>query len=344
MTQPDQTPPMPPRSFIEKGASAHFDLAFEGPAEPFYFLLLPKTTMLAVAAAIEPLRIANQITERELFTWYTLTEDGGPITCSNGMRITPDGDLLGIAGEARCFVCAGVEPERSASEAVLAWMRRQARFGRRFGGICTGAFALARAGLIGQRRFTLHWENQDGFREHFPELAPTNRLYEQDGELITCGGGNAAIDMMLSLVEARHGPRLAAMVADMCLHMRASDPRAAQTTGHAAAIGSRNRNLIAAIELMEREIEEPLGMEEICAELNISRRQLERLFLRHLGETPMAHYLGLRLARALGYLRETAMSTAEVAAATGFSSSNHFARRFKERYGKTPRAYRRSWV
>lgn len=335
---------MTDRTFIEKGASAHFELGYDGPSQPFYFLLLPKTTMLAIAAAIEPLRIANQITERELYTWHTLTEDGAAVTCSNGMRITPDGDLASVTGTARCFVCAGVEPESSASEAVLGWIRREARFGRRFGGICTGAYALAKAGLIGKRRFTLHWENQQGFREAFPKLDPSLSLYEDDDGLITCGGGNAATDMMLSLVEAQHGTRLATVIADMCLHSRAVDPSTPQTTARSAAIGSRNRNLIAALELMEREIEEPLAMDDICEELRISRRQLERLFLRHLGETPMAHYLGLRLARALGYLRETNMTTAEIAVATGFSSSNHFARRFKERYGRTPREYRQSWA
>ncbi|MEC8041233.1 MAG: hypothetical protein VX181_11070, partial [Pseudomonadota bacterium] len=65
--------------FIQRAASANFPMEFEGPPEDFYFLLVPKATMLAVAAAIEPLRIANQLTKRQLYRWYTMSEDGRPI-------------------------------------------------------------------------------------------------------------------------------------------------------------------------------------------------------------------------------------------------------------------------
>ena len=195
--------------------------------------------MLAVAAAIEPLRIANQLTKKQLYTWHTITEDGQPVTCSNGLRITPDEALAPLPTDAMGFVCAGVEPEKSHSPAVLAWLRREYRFGRALGGICTGAFALAHAGLLSGRKFTLHWENQPGFAEAFPLLIPTPNIFEADGRITTCGGGNAAIDMMLALIEQRHGPELAIMVADMCIHMR-SGARAPQRSAQSVAIGSRN--------------------------------------------------------------------------------------------------------
>jgi transcriptional regulator GlxA family with amidase domain len=332
-----------PRSFVEKGSSAHFDVEFDGVTDTFHFLLLPKTTMLAVAAAIEPLRIANQITEKPLYNWYTLSETGAPVTCSNGMRITPDKPLENLPSGAYCFVCGGVEPERNISKPVLSWIRRESRFGRKFGGICTGSFALAATGLIKDQYFTLHWENQQRFREDYPDLTPTDRLYEIDKGLITCGGGNASIDMMLALMERRHGPKLAAVVADMCLHGRATSSKSSQTTASSAAIGSRNPHLLAALDLMRAEVEDPLSMSDICSELGVSRRQIERLFLRHIGQPPMHCYLEIRLARALAYLKETNMTVADVAVATGFSSSNHFTKRFKERYNRTPRSYRVSW-
>ena len=332
-----------PRSFVEKGSSAHFDVEFDGVTDTFHFLLLPKTTMLAVAAAIEPLRIANQITEKPLYNWYTLSETGAPVTCSNGMRITPDKPLESLPSGAYCFVCGGVEPERNISKPVLSWIRRESRFGRKFGGICTGSFALAATGLIKDQYFTLHWENQQRFREDYPDLTPTDRLYEIDKGLITCGGGNASIDMMLAPMERRHGPKLAAVVADMCLHGRATSSKSSQTTASSAAIGSRNPHLLAALDLMRAEVEDPLSMSDICSELGVSRRQIERLFLRHIGQPPMHCYLEIRLARALAYLKETNMTVADVAVATGFSSSNHFTKRFKERYNRTPRSYRVSW-
>lgn len=328
--------------FVSKAASASVSLNYDGPSQDFRFLLLPKATMLAVAAAIEPLRIANQLTKKQLYTWHTMTENGAPVTCSNGLRITPDQALAPLPPEAMGFVCAGVEPEKSYSPAVLAWLRREYRHGSALGGICTGAFALARAGLLEGRRFTLHWENQPGFTEAFPDLTPTPNIYELDGRVTTCGGGNTAIDMMLALIEKQHGPKLAIVVADMCIHMR-SGRQSPQRSARSVAIGSRNPALLKAIELMEAELEEPLTNDDLCDRLGISRRQLERLFKRYLDQGPMAFYLNLRIERAFIYLNETNMTVAEIAAATGFANTSHLSRQFRARYGASPHSFRKAW-
>ncbi|MCG7574382.1 GlxA family transcriptional regulator [Phaeobacter sp. CNT1-3] len=329
--------------FIQRAASANFPMEFDGPPEDFYFLLLPKATMLAVAAAIEPLRIANQLTKQQLYRWYTMSEDGSTITCSNGMMITPDMALDPLPLNSYGFVCSGVEPQTQIGDATLNWLRREDRFGRRLGSICSGAFALARAGLLKDRRFTLHWENQLGLMEEFPDLEPTSALYEVDGRIMTCGGGNSSLDMMLTLIEQRHGADLAIMVADMCIHLRSGAQTAPQRSASSAAIGCRNRNLLAAIQIMEQEIEEPLSMEEIADRLGVSRRQVERLFKRYLNQSPISYYNDLRLSRAYGMLNETDLTVTEIAAATGFRSSSHMARVFREKYGSSPNAHRKSW-
>ncbi|MBT3139549.1 GlxA family transcriptional regulator [Phaeobacter gallaeciensis] len=328
--------------YVQKGASANFSVPFEGPPETFYFVLLPKATMLALAAAIEPLRIANQLTKKQLYTWHTMTEDGAPIYCSNGLRITPDEALKPLPSNAHAFVCAGVEPEKTCSTPVLNWIRREYRFGRSVGGICTGAFALAKAGLLGGQRFTLHWENQPGFIEAFPSLIPSPSIFESDGRITTCGGGNAAIDMMLALIEKSHGPQLAIMVADMCIHMR-SGTQSPQRSSHSVVIGSRNPILLAAIELMQSELETPLTNTDLCDRLGISRRQLERLFKRYLGQGPMAYYLDLRISRAFTFLNETNMTVAEISIATGFANTSHLSRQFRAKYGDSPHSYRKAW-
>ncbi len=335
---------MPSRSFIEKGGSAHLEIGYAGPPQEFHFLLLPKVTMLALAAAIEPLRIANQLTGQQLYRWFTMTEDNAPVVCSNGLSVTPDQALSALPPEAIGFVCSGVEPERAASPGVLAWIRRENRFGRHLGGICTGSYALAEAGLLRNRRFTLHWENQDGFCEHYPMLTPTPNLFEIDGPVLTCGGGNAAIDMMLALIEKSHGPELAILVADMCLHMRSIGASSPQKSAHSIAIGSRNPHLLSALTLMHKEIEEPRSIEQLCEELAVSRRQLERLFKRYMRQSPMNCYLDIRLSRAFALLRETNMSVMQIAVATGFSTSSHLARRFRKKYGHPPHQFRSFWA
>ncbi|MCB1364905.1 MAG: GlxA family transcriptional regulator [Rhodobacteraceae bacterium] len=329
--------------FVQKGAAANLPVRSCGPPQEYRFLLLPKATMLAVASAIEPLRIANQVTGSELYRWYIMSEDGAPVTCSNAMTVTPDLGLEPLPADATGFVCAGVEPQRSAGEATLSWLRRQDRFGRRLGGICTGAFALAQAGLLRDHAFTLHWENQPGFVEAFPDLRPSPGIFEISGRYMTCGGGSAATDMMLTLIEERHGKDLAIIVADMCLHTRSGQPGAPQKSSYAVAIGSRNPRLLAALNLMQGAIEEPLPIGDMCERLDISRRQLERLFQRYLGQSPKQVYYEMRLGHAYALLSETAMTVTEIALASGFSGPTHFSRQFRARFGASPHFFRKSW-
>ncbi len=330
------------RKFIAKGA-ASYHVDYAGPPKDFYFLLMPHLTMLAFSAAVEPLRVANQVSGKELYRWFVMTEDGAPVRCSNGIVITPDSGLQDVPKSALAFICAGTEPAGSISARVLQWIRRQHAFGCKVGGICTGAFALARAGLLEGRKFTLHWENQPAFVEHFIGLEPSAALYENDAGLMTCGGGNAATDMMLDMIETDHGKDLANVVADMCIHARSNNRQAPQKSPLSVALGSRNKHLISALQQMNDNLENPLELAEIAKGANISRRQLERLFKRYVAVTPAQFYLDLRVSRAHALLNETGLSIAEIAAATGFNSTSQLALRFRKRYGQPPGAFRKSW-
>ena len=334
---------MSERSFIARGA-ASFRVDYEGPPKDFYFLLLPRLTMLAFSSAVEPLRVANQVANRELYRWFVMTEDGAPVRCSNGILISPDSGLENLSKEAMAFICAGTEPSESVSAKAAAWISRQRTFGCQVGGICTGAFTLARAGLLTDRKFTLHWENQPAFLENFIGLEPTNNLFESDNGVMTCGGGSAATDMMLAMIEQDHGKDLAIVVADMCIHYRTDSREAPQKSAYSVALGSRNQHLISAMQYMNEHLENPVEIDEIAAEVNISRRQLERLFKRHVGVSPAQFYIDQRISRAHALLNETAMSINEIAVATGFSSSSQLSLRFRKRFGKSPGAFRKSWV
>lgn len=330
-------------SFVPRGAASH-QVDYDGPPRDFYFLLLPKLTLLAFSAALEPLRIANQVAGKELYRWFVLTEDGAPIRCSCGVMITPDEGLGDVPRGALAFVCAGIEPHDHVPRAVPGWIARQKAHGAQIGGICTGAFALAQAGLLRGRRFTLHWENQPAFTEHHLELMPTGRLFEDDDGLLTCGGGSAATDMMLALIEQDHGADLAAIVADMCIHLRSVTQDAPQRSVQSQGLASRNPHLIAAIEFMTQNIEGAVDVLSVAEHVDLSRRQLERLFRQHTGLSPAQFYMDLRVARAHALLNETTLSVAEIAVATGFASSSQLSQRFKARYGSSPGAYRKSWV
>ncbi len=329
--------------FVPRGAASH-QVDFSGPPRDFYFLLLPKLTLLAFSAALEPLRIANQVAGKELYRWFVMTEDAAPIRCSCGVMITPDSGLTDVPRDTLAFVCSGIEPGAHVSATITAWIGRQKAHGARMGGICTGAFALARAGLLKDRRFTLHWENQPAFVEHHLDLHPTGRLFENDRGLLTCGGGSAATDMMLAQIEEDHGPDLASIVADMCIHLRSVTQDAPQRSVQNQGLASRNPHLITAIEHMSKHIETVMDVQGIADAVDLSRRQLERLFRQHTGQSPAQFYMDLRVARAHALLNETALSVAEIAAACGFASSSQLSQRFRARYGSSPGAYRKSWL
>jgi len=110
------------------------------------------------------------------------------VGCSNGLKVQVDGPLRETKQKAMVFVCAGVEPEKSASRRVADWLRQQWRQGRTVGGLCTGAYALAKAGILEGRRFTLHWENLPPFVETFGHLQPLEQLYCIDGRILTAAG------------------------------------------------------------------------------------------------------------------------------------------------------------
>lgn len=328
--------------FIPRGA-ASFRVDYNGPPREFYFLLQPQLTLLAFSAALEPLRIANQVTKRELYRWFTMTEDGHPIVCSNNVQIVPDTAMTDLPRQATGFICSGNDPAGVQTPRVTKWISRQRTFGSTMGGICTGAFALASAGLLKNRRFTLHWENQPAFAELYPDLHPSPNLFELDAPILTCGGGNASTDMMLRLIEEDHGKQLAIIVADMCIHGRSGPDKAPQKSAYAVALGSRNPHLIGALQYMSEHLEEPLDIAELAEKLDISRRQLERLFKRYVGLSPNQVYFDLRLARAHALLNQTNMTVTEIAVATGFSSRSQLGLRFRQKYGMSPHAFRKGW-
>lgn len=334
-------PPAPAgewQRFVPKG-TAHVRVPQAAAPLAVSFVLLPKFTMLAFSAAIEPLRMANQLTQQMLFRWQVLSEDGAPVPCSNGVEVVADGAWRDGEPDGMVFVCSGVEPEGKASQALADWLRGLWRRGGTVGGLCTGAYALARAGILGGRRFTLHWDNIAGFAENHPELAPARQVFCIDGRVMTCAGGVAAADLMLNLIDARHGAGLGRQVMDMCLLTRRRDGADQQTASLAARLGTRHDRLLQAAAWLEARLEEPFDLDGCAAELGLSRRQIERLFARHLGLSPVRYVADLRLARGRALLAETDMTVTEVAAACGYGSASHFSRSFRAKYGTSPHRF-----
>ena len=335
MANGNETPETPRQALVPSGAFS-FPIGQVQETRWFGFLLLPEFTLLAFSSALDPLRIANQLAQRPLYGWRVLSEDGRSVLSSSGVDVGANSTLENLSPDMRLFVCSGNKGIGAASDATLAAVRRHARFGGKLGGICTGAMTLARAGLLDGKRFTLHWENKPGFSEVFPNLTPTDNRFEDDCGILTCGGGSAATEMILSEIARDYGQEFAIFVADMCLNDLNKPSRQAQRSSLARAIDSRNPKVLAAVQCMHANIEDPLTLEEIAHESSLSRRQLERHFHNLLSGSPATVYRNIRLEHARALVVETDMSVLEIATACGFNSTSVFSRHFKKRYGNTP--------
>ena len=303
-------------------------------------VLIPSFSMIAFTAAVEALRLANRVSGRHLYDWRLYSVDGRPVRASSGIELHPDGDLEAARDLQIVIVCSGTDVQRFESKAALSWLRRMARKGADVGALCTGSHVLARAGLLDGYRCTIHWENLAGFIEEFPDIEVTNELFEIDRNRFTCSGGTAAIDLMLNLVARQHGHELAAGVADQILHERIRDQHDHQRMSLPARLGVRHPKLLAVIELMEENLEEPLSRTELARSAGLSTRQLERLFRKYLNRSPARYYLELRLDRARLLLLQTNMSIIDVALACGFVSASHFSKCYRDFFGRTPRKER----
>ena len=137
------------------------------------FLLVNNFSMLAFSSAIEPLRSANRMSDRNLFEWIIASENGESVIASNGVAVAANGDLEDLASCRMVFACGGLDVQKHATKDVINALRLVERRGAAIGAICTGTYLLALAGLLKDRRCTIHWENHDGLIEEFPDLEVT---------------------------------------------------------------------------------------------------------------------------------------------------------------------------
>ena len=316
-----------------------FDNASEVPLQ-IDFLLIKDFSMMAFTSAIEPLRLANRVAEKELYRWRIISLDGNSVEASNGAEILIKQSAATIENVKIIFVVSGVNVQMYEDERLFAFLRRISRLGSVVGALCTGAHLLAKAGLLNDRRCTIHWENLGAFRELFPEIEVSADIYEVDKNRITCSGGTAGLDMMLFLIGKQYGDQIVAEITEQFIHDKIREPHDQQRTESRTRIGITHPKLLIAVGDMESNLEDPLGQTELALRAGLSTRQLERLFRKYMSMTPTRYYLNLRLKRANQLLYQTTMSILTVALACGFVSASHFSKCYKEYYTRTPREER----
>jgi AraC family carnitine catabolism transcriptional activator len=304
------------------------------------FLLLPEFSHLGIAAAVEPLFIANWLSGTTVFDWVIVSVDGKPVRASNRMTVAVDGDLAAAAGAKSVFVLASFQPEDAVRERrVLRWLKRLARFGVELCGIENGSIVLAEAGLLDAQRVAVHWDNLLGFKEHYPRTRPVAELYARSGARVTCAGASAILDTMIAWMEWHGEADLAAEVGE---HLVLGRPRPPESEQRAAGAGRSGDAVIAQAEALMREhVDEPLTCAEIARRVGLSLRQLERRFVDAAQCSVLDRYRLIRMAQAHQLLQQTELSVTEVAFACGFSSPEYFCRLYRRMFDCSPSQDRR---
>ncbi|WP_050602480.1 GlxA family transcriptional regulator [Ruegeria sp. 6PALISEP08] len=302
----------------------------------YVFILLEGFSLLSFASALDSLRIANRMADQELYSWTLSGEGGNTVTCSAGTEFKLDKDLEELQRDDVVLICGGVDVQSATTKRVLNWVRREARRGLRIGGLCTAAYTLAKAGLLDNKKATIHWENSDSFIEEFDEVELTKSVFQIDGNRMTTAGGTSSIDLMLKLIADDYGEDLANAVADQMIYSSIRTDQDTQRLSTPTRIGVRHPKLSQVILMMEKNIEEPISPSILAKDVGMSTRQLERLFRRYLSRSPKRYYMELRLHKARNLLMQTDMSVINVALACGFASPSHFSKCYRAHYNTTP--------
>jgi len=270
----------------------------------------------------------------------------------SGLRLTPDASLENLARGSRAaldtlLVCGGLGARTitklppDALQGVLRDVRRAAKSSRRVASVCTGAFVLAAAGLLDDKRATTHWNHCAKLTQQYPrvqvESAP---IYVRDGKVWTSAGVTAGIDLALALVEEDLGREVALLIAR---HLVVFVRRAGGQAQFSAQLEQQTAERAPLRELMAYVVEHPeatLDVPALAARSHLSVRHFTRLFRAETGISPAAYVERVRVETARRLLETSERSIEQVALASGFGTPESLRRAFSRRVELSPREYR----
>ncbi len=309
------------------------------------FYLVPGFAMIGFSAAVEPLRAANRLADKTLYNWTIFTRTGASIQSGIGLAIQPDHSITENDKKLDLMIiCAGINPPGEVNaKPVMDWIRKLSSQGCALGAVSTGAEILANAGVLDNYRCTIHWENEESFRENHPNAVLTGGIYEIDRNRLTAAGGISSLDMMLNWISRTNGEFFASAIAEQFIHDHLRTPTQSQRKAEIQLVQRNSPRLAKAVELMHANTEDILSSQQISNQIGISTRQLERLFAKYRKISLHQYYLKIRLEKARHLIFHTAMSLLQISIATGFSSQSHFTRSYRNLFKKTPSSERCIW-
>ena len=280
------------------------------------------------------------------YTIELLATTATTIATSSGLRLAVDrrlGDRRGRAAAIDTLLVAGGIGTAAALQdrALLRWLRAQAPYVRRLGSVCSGAFILAEAGLLDNRRVTTHWRWCGALAQRYPEVrVEADPIFVRDGNIYTSAGVTAGMDLALALVEEDHGHAVAVNVArDLVLFLRRPGGQSQFSTQ--LAVQAADREPVREVQAwIADHLGDDLSVPALAARATMSPRNFARVFTREVGTTPARFVEQARLEAARRRLEESAHGVDAIAMQCGFGSSESMRRTFLRRLQVPPSAYR----
>ncbi|MBX5133407.1 GlxA family transcriptional regulator [Rhizobium lentis] len=310
------------------------------------FFLLDEFSLHAISGALTVLRLANETSGRTVYSWRMVSHAGGSVRSACGLEFASDAPLeeemklLQTTQRPSMIVISGGHRKATSSREIDTWVRECALRRIPVATLAGGVFIPAGAGLYRGNRWAVHWEHYPAFAESFPELCAAQNIYEIDGDLLSCAGGDAAFDMFLRFVEGDLGSPGINRICEIAMVNRVRSSGERQRLPLQIKLGITHCGVLRVIEQMEENLDQPLRLDKLAPASGLSRRQIERLFLQYFGRTPGRYYLELRLEKADLLIKHLRLPITEIAVACGFVSGSHFTKPYRSRYGRTPQQQR----
>ncbi len=309
-----------------------------------------RVAVLALEAVVAfdlaiPCQVFGHRDERGRYALTVCSAGDGPVATTTGMAVLAPGGLDDLT-PADTVVVPGFVRDAPVPEAALVALRAAAARGARVVSICTGAFALAQAGLLDGRRAATHWRDAARLQAEHPAINVDGDVLfaaEDDGRLWTSAGVAAGIDLCLHLVRQDHGAAAANAIARRMVVSPLRDGGQAQFSQRPVP-PTPDDPLAATRAWMLEHLEEPLTVAQVARHAGHSPRSLHRHFVAQTGCTPLQWLLRRRVDEARRLLEETTLPVDEVAARAGFGSATALRTHLRRALGTTPSAYRGTWL
>lgn len=268
--------------------------------------------------------------------------DGEPVRSTSGFAVAPAADLGALRRTETVVVPGYADLLRPPPAAALAALREAAARGARLLSICTGAFALAHAGLLDGRRATTHWGWAGELAARFPAVTvEPDALFVDEGQVLTSAGLSAGIDLSLHVIRSDFGVAVGSEVARYMVappHREGGQAQFFEAPPPAGDGGLEPTRRWAA----ER-LEQPLDVAAMAAHAGLSPRTFARRFRAEVGTTPLQWLLGRRVLAARRLLESSELPVEDVAWRCGFGTAASLREHFRRTTATTPTAYRRSF-